>query len=406
MTIDFEKLNLAVNALAIFSSVKSDRGIRALMGLVKLPPAEEAARLWSEYYGALCERGCEENSAAYFAELALADENVFSRRTAAGESTAGIEKTVECELETLSMLASIKPSDLEKELKFDTSGFPKWHTRVGALPPAGKLKESVLKRGYGVFAQSIAYAYDEESQAIKPIENVSKIRLNDLKLYDDCKQIITDNTLAFLEGLPANNILLYGDRGTGKSSAVHAVLNEYKDNGLRLVEMPKSAISDFPKMLSLIEGMKCFRFVIFIDDLTFVEGTDDFSRLKAALEGSACSFKNALIYATSNRRHLLRERYEGRADELNVNDTMQEQMSLSDRFGLIVTFLSPDKREFIAILEGILADRGLKLNESELSLIAERYAMKKGGRSGRAAKQLADMIENRFRRGLSLNDMF
>ena len=206
--------------------------------------------------------------------------------------------------------------------------------------------------------------------------------------------------------MPANNVLLYGDRGTGKSSTVHAVLNEYAGRGLRLLEVSKAAIRDFPTVFKLIGGMKCFRFIIFIDDLTFVEGADDFAELKAALEGSVSRLDNALIYATSNRRHLVKENYEGSASDMHVNDTVQEQMSLSDRFGITVTFLSPDKREFISILKEILDDRNIKLDDTALSLVAERYAFRKGGRSGRTAKQLADMIESRLRRGLDVENIF
>ena len=234
------------------------------------------------------------------------------------------------------------------------------------------------------------------------MENINPVRLADLKLYDDCKEAIVENTLNFLDGLPANNVLLYGDRGTGKSSMVHAVLNEYSSRGLRLLEVSKAAISDFPKVFKLVEKMKCLRF----DDLTFVEGTDDYAELKAALEGSVSRLDNALIYATSNRRHLVKENYEGSMNDMHVNDTVQEQMSLSDRFGLTVTFLSPDKREFAAILSGILADRNIELDGATLSLVAERYALGKGGRSGRAAKQLADMIESRVRRGQAVAEIF
>ena len=227
------------------------------------------------------------------------------------------------------------------------------------------------------------------------MRSVNTVRLTDLKEYAEEKNAVKNNTLAFLKNLPANNVLLYGDRGTGKSSTVHAVLNEYAKDGLRLVEMNKSAITDFPLLVAAVSAAKRFKFVIFIDDLSFSDGENDYAQLKAALEGSISKTQNILIYATTNRRHLIKESHSDRlGDDVHANDTTQEQLSLSDRFGLVITFINPDKKEFCAILKQILKDRNITAFDDEtLSLYAERYAIKKGGRSPRAARQLADIIE-------------
>ena len=201
------------------------------------------------------------------------------------------------------------------------------------------------------------------------------------------------NTLAFLNGLPAQNVLLYGDRGTGKSSTVHAVLNEYAPRGLRLIEVKKKDIITLPRLMNAISDGGDKKFIIFIDDLTFVEGQDNYGELKAVLEGSALHLGNLLIYATTNRRHLIKETAEDRKNDMHESDLRQEQMSLSDRFGIVVTYLDPDKREFIDILRSILSDRGITLPEDELELRAERFCLEKGGRSPRGARQLADIIE-------------
>ncbi|MCI9031985.1 MAG: ATP-binding protein [Clostridia bacterium] len=403
---DFSSISLSAAALSLFKNLKNDVGVNALIKMCALPEKKELASYWADYYLALCEKGCENGSGEYFDRLVCEDENPFSLRVVGCGNADSLGGTAEIELRLLDALSKLEPNDFISVYGEEISAFPKWKAGKKGVFDVEKLKATLKRKGCGVFAKSIAYSYDVKEKTIVPIENVNPIKLSDLKLYEDCKETVAENTLDFLEGMPANNVLLYGDRGTGKSSTVHAVLNEYAGRGLRLLEVSKAAIRDFPTVFKLIGGMKCFRFIIFIDDLTFVEGADDFAELKAALEGSVSRLDNALIYATSNRRHLVKENYEGSASDMHVNDTVQEQMSLSDRFGITVTFLSPDKREFISILKEILDDRNIKLDDTALSLVAERYALRKGGRSGRTAKQLADMIESRLRRGLDVENIF
>ena len=249
------------------------------------------------------------------------------------------------------------------------------------------------------FAQTAAYIWDGEERELLPMRSTDPVRLTDLKRYEEEKETVVKNTQAFLNGLPAQNVLLYGDRGTGKSSTVHAVLNEYAPRGLRLIEVKKKDIITLPRLMNAISDGGDKKFIIFIDDLTFVEGQDNYGELKAVLEGSALHLGNLLIYATTNRRHLIKETAEDRKNDIHESDLRQEQMSLSDRFGIVVTYINPDKREFADILRSILSDRGITLPEDELSLRAERFCLEKGGRSPRGARQLADIIEGE--RGLS-----
>ena len=163
--------------------------------------------------------------------------------------------------------------------------------------------------------------------------------------------LVLDNTLAFLNGLSANNCLLYGDKGTGKSSTVKAIVNRYCTQGLRIVEIPKEALHDFPLLVDRIACVP-MKFIIYIDDLSFQKQDDRYASLKAVLEGGlAARPKNALIYATSNRRHLIKESFSDRdGDDMHRNDSIQESLSLSDRFGLSVNFSVPDKQRYLDIV--------------------------------------------------------
>lgn len=237
-----------------------------------------------------------------------------------------------------------------------------------------------------------AFIWDGEERELLPMRSTDPVRLSDLKKYEEEKQIVVNNTLAFLEGLPAQNVLLYGDRGTGKSSTVHAIINEYADRGLRLIEVKKKDIITLPRLMNAIADSGNKKFILFIDDLTFVEGQDNYGELKAVLEGSALHLGNLIIYATTNRRHLIKETAADRHNDMHENDLRQEQMSLSDRFGIIVTYINPDKKEFFEILKEVLADRGITIPDDELSLRAERFCLEKGGRSPRGVRQLADII--------------
>lgn len=252
-----------------------------------------------------------------------------------------------------------------------------------------------------MYARYRAFIWREGT--IEPVPYPDPISLSGLKGYDYQRGLAIDNTAAFLQGLAANNCLLYGDRGTGKSSTVKALLNEYYTKGLRMVEMPKESLGDFPKLVEKIAALP-LRFIIFIDDLSFSQQDDTFAALKAVLEGGvAARPENALIYATSNRRHLVRETFSDReGDELHRSDTIQESLSLADRFGLSINFMTPDRAQFLEIVRALAAERGIGGDMRLIEAGAERWAVERGGRSPRCAKQYIAMAEARQRRGLPL----
>jgi predicted AAA+ superfamily ATPase len=197
-----------------------------------------------------------------------------------------------------------------------------------------------------------------------------------------------------LAGKKAANVLLYGDAGTGKSSTVKAIANEYAGEGLRLIEVSKQRLMEIPSLMEKL-AFNPLKFIVFIDDLSFDQSSDEFGALKAILEGTAgVKPDNVAIYATGNRRQLVKQSFADRAsDDVHAGETMQDQLALAERFGLAVGFFRPDKDEYLKIVWDLAEQYGLK-NTENLELSAERFALEKGGRSGRTARQLVEYLSS------------
>ncbi len=246
--------------------------------------------------------------------------------------------------------------------------------------------------GVGLLGLNAAFRLDNSgSFNLTPITNIKEVEFADIIGYDMQKQLLIENTKAFVEGRPANNVLLYGDAGTGKSTSIKAVLNEFYPQGLRMIELYKHQFSQLPELISMIKNRN-YRFVIYMDDLSFEEFEIEYKYLKAVIEGGLENKpENVLIYATSNRRHLIRETWSDRSDmddELHRSDTMQEKLSLVARFGLSIGFYAPGQNDYYAIVKG-LATRHPEINLSEKELLqkASAWELSHGGRSGRTAEQ-------------------
>ena len=211
--------------------------------------------------------------------------------------------------------------------------------------------------------------------------------------YEHEKEQLLANTRALLDGKPAANTLLYGAAGTGKSSSVKAVTNELAGEGLRLLELKKSQLHDIPKVMEELRNNP-LKFIIFVDDLSFQKDDDNFATLKAILEGSASvKAPNTVIYATSNRRHLIRESFADReGDDIHRNDTIQETMSLSSRFGLTILFNKPAKPQFLEIVRSLAEAKGIDMDPEELEKQASAFAIRKGGATPRAAEQFTNSL--------------
>ena len=230
---------------------------------------------------------------------------------------------------------------------------------------------------------------------IVPITNIAHVHLDDLVGYEIAKKKLIDNTEAFVQGRPANNCLLFGDAGTGKSSSIKGILNQYYDQGLRIIEAYKHQFKDLNDIIAQVKNRN-YKFIIYMDDLSFEEFEIEYKYLKAVIEGGLEKKPdNILIYATSNRRHLVRETFKDKADrdeELHTNDTVQEKLSLVARFGVTIYFGKPDKKEFQKIVT-TLADRyGVEMEEEKLLLEANKWELSHGGLTGRTAQQFIDHL--------------
>ncbi|MFV0344515.1 MAG: ATP-binding protein [Anaerocolumna sp.] len=253
--------------------------------------------------------------------------------------------------------------------------------------------------GVGDFGLNKAFRLKSANDELEiiPITNTEDIILEDLIGYELQKKKLVDNTEAFLAGHKANNVLLFGDSGTGKSTSVKAILNKYYDCGLRIIEIYKHQFGELSEVIAKIKDRN-YKFIIYMDDLSFEEFEIEYKYLKAVIEGGLeIKPDNVLIYATSNRRHLIRETWSDRSDiskdELHRSDTMQEKLSLVARFGITINFASPSQKEFFQIVTGIAKNtHGLNISEDELCAQANIWEMSHGGRSGRTAQQFINYL--------------
>ncbi len=280
--------------------------------------------------------------------------------------------------------------------------------KVSQVDTPQEMKKAVTEfyqeYGVGKFGLHKAFRIDhgKKGAKIRPILNIAHVKLDDLVGYEIPKQKLIDNTEAFVEGRAANNCLLFGYAGTGKSSSIKAIANAYYDRGLRMIEIYKHQFRDLNDVIAQIKNRN-YKFIIYMDDLSFEDFETEYKYLKAVIEGGLEKKPdNVLIYATSNRRHLVRERFsdkEDRNDDLHTNDTVQEKLSLVARFGVTIFFDSPDKKQFQDIVT-VLAERaGITMPQEELLAEANKWELNHGGLSGRCAQQFIDYLSGKKAEG-------
>ncbi|WP_295340914.1 ATP-binding protein [Subdoligranulum variabile] len=323
-------------------------------------------------------------------DAVLEDENLCLRTAAGGDAGPVLEKALTGELDFLQALGRAGLDDL-------CHGAPEYLPRWEVTPDADfhaayeARRAAVGQKGYGIFARH--HVFTLEDGHLTPVRYPDPQRLSELPGYEREREKVIANTRALLEGKPTNNVLLYGDAGTGKSSTVKAIANEFAPDGLRLIEVKKNQLYQIPALMDDL-AKNPLKFILFIDDLSFAANDDNFAALKAILEGSVGGRShNVVVYATSNRRHLVKESMSDRSgDDLHASDTRQELMSLAARFGLTVTFQQPDKERFDAILLELARQYGVQMPSDQLFIKGAAFALRAGGRSPRVAKQFIEML--------------
>ena len=391
-----EDLNLRLHTLAVFRELLSDPVLEKLCRYLDAAEAGgtrgEAVSRYGEFVSALYAAGTV-SLARHIQSIVNDNENAYIRMIGRGETPwAEMEDAVYAELNILQETADLSPETLRCGVSW-TGYLPGFRTEHVDIPGNYRLRcRNISKYGYGIYARHRMF-YINSANKIVPVHNPDRTALSSLVDYKREQKIILDNTIALLEGRPAANILLTGDAGTGKSSTVKAVVNELSGRGLRILEVRKEQLHEIPGVLDELNSNP-LKFILFIDDLSFQRDDDNFSTLKAILEGSvSAKSRNVVIYATSNRRHLVKESFSDRdGDDVHRNDTMQEIISLSERFGIQITFQKPDKQTYLDIVRHLAQERGIRRDPEELAMLAERFVLGRGGRSARAAAQFVDSL--------------
>ena len=394
--------NARLHGLVVFRSLLDDPVVAKLLDLTDRMEAGAPG------YGPVCDAVAQFEAAlfehttnwgSYLSAAVLEAETVCVRQAASGTLAPALQTALDSELAFLQALCGLTLDELlaaagsatgqAQELAF----LPRWETSGIDLPAAYAQRMSeVGKKGYGMFAKH--HVFTVENGQLVPVKYPDPQRLSELPCYEKEREKVIANTKALLAGMPANNVLLYGDAGTGKSSAVKAIANEFAPEGLRLVEVKKNQLYQIPDLMDKLAANP-LKFILFIDDLSFTANDDNFAALKAILEGSVGGrAKNIAVYATSNRRHLIKETLTDRTgDDIHEADTRQELMSLSARFGLTVTFQRPEKARFETILAELAKQHGIDMPMDQLLVKAEAFAIRAGGRSPRVAKQFIEQCE-------------
>lgn len=338
------------------------------------------------------------NLSDYLLDALAEDENAYVQRVSRGEDVpAVLQSCVQNELDLFQRLSDLPCDVLQQYVRAKDptrpSGYlPEYETTERDLKAAYDERIArIHTTGYGMYAHHTMFRL--EGTEIVPIASPDTRVLSDLFGYDRQKEALLTNTRALLDGKPAANTLLYGAAGTGKSSSVKAVANELSGEGLRLIELQKNQLHDIPKIMEVLRENP-LKFILFVDDLSFRKDDDNFATLKAILEGSASvKAPNTVIYATSNRRHLVQESFADReGDDVHRTDTIQETMSLSSRFGLTILYTKPSKPDYLYIVRELAAKKGIEMDPIELEKKASAFAIRKSGATPRAAEQFTDLL--------------
>lgn len=393
---ELKKIKLGFSSVVIFRNILKTKVIKKLLKFLNCKTKENIDNikqidLYSEFLSELFKS--DNNLADFILSQIFLDDNIYiSKCILKQEINNNLKKTFKNELNFFKYISSfdfysIFNKEYSKniaELEIKEIDFYKIYSEH---------IKNIDKKGYGIFYNNNMFVLDDRKNIIA-VKNKDNQDIKKLYGYEIERNKVLSNTKILIEGKKANNILLYGDAGTGKSSTVKAVANFFKDEGLRLIEIKKNQLHF---ITDIIEKLSCspLKFIIFIDDLTFSSNDDTFSYLKAILEGGVNSFPNNIaVYVTSNYRHLIKENFTDRTgDDIHIEDTIQQIMSLTNRFGTIITFQRPDRDLFSEIVLSYAKENNIKTDKEELIKQAEAYAIRSAGRSPRVAKQFIELLK-------------
>ncbi|MGN0710248.1 MAG: ATP-binding protein [Anaerovoracaceae bacterium] len=388
------KLNGKLNRLSVFRNIlKTDvaASFRELISAIESGNLDMQLSCYGAFANAVYSHGG--NLTDFVLSFLEVDENMFlvNNIDKTKPISDKISASAENELDVLQEFADITPKEIQNLINYDDF-LPEWENRAADIREFYRnMLSSLSTKGYGIFAKYKAFKV--KNGELVPVKNSDSQTVEQLYGYTRERNQVIENTRALAEGKPASNVLLYGDAGTGKSSTIKAAANAFYDRGVRLIEFDKYQLSDIPAIIDRLSSSP-LKFIFYIDDLSFEANDDAFSSLKGILEGNVTSYsKNIAVYATSNRRHLVKESMEARTgNDLHLNDTLQETMSLSARFGLTITFSKPEKDLYLEIVKSLAEEYGIEADEAELFRKAEAFAIRSNGRSPRTAKQFIQLV--------------
>ncbi len=421
---DMVRVRQGILSLVLFRDVLDDSVGRAWSLLVRsLLRAGESINaddvdaillVYSEWMGALADRGM--GWQEHLRDRILSADNRFTRQAALGEDIVPmLMDVVRLDLRVLQCVYGVVCADMADWVRAvipEATNLPIWYDDIqvsdGTNEPFLKwfevndwgdygvqLASWYRRMGIGAFVRFRAFRY--ENKQLIGLETPDPIALEELVGYSWQREALVKNTAALMAGLPALHVLLYGSRGSGKSSLVKALLSRWSANGLRLVEVMKSELLGLPTLIETLRGLPN-KFIIFVDDLSFEDDDESYKSLKVVLEGTITArAQNVVVYATSNRRHLVREFYDDRprpkdADEIHSWDTVQEKLSFSDRFGMTLTFEPANQETYLEIVSHLVGRSELVISSEDLEFRALQWAQRNNGRSGRTARQFVDFL--------------
>lgn len=400
--------------LLLYQSVLETPISRAWLNLLEALCREDSAACLTAYGGWFRALASQQQTwQGHLIEQILRSENPFSllaQRQPVQELPAALLEAVQSDLRRLQILYTCQCRQLSQWVQ-TVCQIPEtpvvWHLEEEAWSEVAfvtlpdwqdglvELATYYRQQGIGLIGQYRVLRW--QGTELLGVPYPDPVRLEDLAAYDEPRQRLLQNTEFLLQGYPALHVLLYGSRGSGKSSLVKGLVNEYGDRGLRLIQVDKAEMAYLPAIAERVRDLPQ-KFIIFVDDLSFEEDDDTFKALKVVLEGDVTArAQNVVVYATSNRRHLVREYFADRPrpsdqDEIQTWDTVQEKLSFSDRFGLTLTFEAPDQKTYLAIVRHLAAQAQLSLDDTTLQQRALQWATRHNGRSGRTARQFIDFV--------------